>query len=197
MRNNWMLRVVAAVGLALPGIANATTLLNWGSETFDTATNLAWLDLTETEGTSANEALLSFSRYRLATTSEVHGLFSNAGLVVGSSLAPNFEAEATALIDLVGETFSSTARGFQGFSQSSVSGVLQDPFVSQVIADGRVTVWAGSFGGSLDSKIGDVGIYLVREVAPVPLPATAPLLLFGLGGLGWIARRKREASRHT
>lgn len=32
----------------------------------------------------------------------------------------------------------------------------------------------------------------VNETSPVPVPATLPLLLVGLGGFGWMSRRKRS-----
>jgi hypothetical protein len=35
---------------------------------------------------------------------------------------------------------------------------------------------------------------IVDDVSPVPLPAALPLFVVGLGGLGFIGRRKKKAA---
>ncbi len=57
------------------------------------------------------------------------------------------------------------------------------------------TLGAGGFAGSIDftsdPRSFDFLTISIREVAPVPLPASAPLLLGALGLMGWGARRRK------
>ena len=176
--------------------AQASTLTDLGDETRDTATNLAWLDLSKTNGLSVNQALLNFSSYRLASNSEVYGLFTNAGLVVPSSLASGYETQSQNLIELLGPTFGTSttpSMGFQGWSRSDFgTNQINDPFVARVNASGRVTVYSGLGSvGDFDRSVNNVGVFLVREVPTVPVPASGLLLGFVVSGAVLLSRRKR------
>ncbi len=50
-----------------------------------------------------------------------------------------------------------------------------------------------SVGDSLTLSYSGSGGFDSLEVAPVPLPAALPMLLAAMGGLGWVARRRRAA----
>ncbi|MEO1109896.1 MAG: lectin-like protein [Pseudomonadota bacterium] len=61
-----------------------------------------------------------------------------------------------------------------------------------------VAWWQDSLSGNWNDVPGDSNIrgYLVEySVTPVPIPAALPLLVGGLGLLGFVARRKRGATR--
>lgn len=55
-----------------------------------------------------------------------------------------------------------------------------------------VRFMSGGKGSSDDGSFNVTAAAL--DVAPVPVPASLPLLLAGLGALGWAARRKRKAA---
>jgi len=58
--------------------------------------------------------------------------------------------------------------------------------------DGTTGLWGdtdGSFAGFVGMGIAEV----MQETTPVPLPAAAWLLLSGLGGLGFVGRRRKAA----
>jgi hypothetical protein len=65
--------------------------------------------------------------------------------------------------------------------------------------DNGLNIWANSAspGGSYTAFLAGTANYegttgtFVATIAPVPLPAALPLLLFGIGGFGAMARRRR------
>jgi len=181
----------------------SAAILGFGNDTHDTATGLAWLDLTLTEGLGVSAALLANPLYRVAEREEVHQLFLNAGMTSVDN-PPVFRASdgtaAQTLLGFLGTTFVSSSNGAQGYSRWSDSGnpesPFSDPFLAVRISDGAGGAFAGSFIGSAAVEAGtnDVGIWLVRDIAPVPLPAALPLFGTGLALLGFAGWRRRHAA---
>lgn len=178
--------------------AVAATLIDNGIETIDSGTNLAWLDLTETNGLSVDQSLSTFSSYRVATQAEVLGLFATAGLPTSTTIGnTSLNSAASLLISLLGATVDNgSTLGFQGFSLGTGGLQYNDPYVALRdvgTAFESTTVYAGFFPeGWLGSGsiYAGVGTYLVREVPPIPLPGAVGLLMLGLGSFAFVRRRK-------
>ena len=67
------------VGLALLfAVSAGATLIDMGLVTRDTDQGIDWLDLTETDGLSATDALAAFAGFQVATSSQVCGFVQQA-----------------------------------------------------------------------------------------------------------------------
>ena len=175
--------------------ADASTLQDMGNTTYDSSTSLSWLDLTYTNGQSVNDALSANSGYRVATQAEVMQLYSDADLPTVTGGSPSILGTAADLVALLGFTSSGIGQyGTQGYSLGT-DGLYNDPFVGVYFGDGFGYVYAGNYppGWMSGSALGSVGVYLVREIAPVPLPAGAMMLLSALGLLAAARKAKRTA----
>jgi hypothetical protein len=177
--------------------------------TRDTASGLEWLDLTTTVGLSWNSLVHEGAGgwlaqgFRHATTAEVSGLFSHAGI---SQTPPVWAvtgeaAQVSNLLQLIGITetgpsgrkkaFGITAsEAAPGFHVASCLGVRGNGLTSAVVeckqlADTAVLV--GNAGYS-------TGHYLVREASAVPLPGAVFLFGSGLIGMLPLMRRKHHAN---
>jgi hypothetical protein len=64
-----------------------------------------------------------------------------------------------------------------------------DQFVGLMTPIGQVTQGLNIVSDLPNTQIARI---TVSEVAPIPLPASAPLFLAALGGLGWLGRRRRR-----
>lgn len=178
--------------------AFAATLIDDGIETIDTGTNLAWLDLTETNGLSVDQSLSAFSSYRVATQAEVLGLFATAGLPTFTTFGnTSLNSAASLLISLLGATIDNgSTLGFQGWSLGTGGLNYNDPYVALRnvgTALESTTVYTGLDSNGWRSSsfsVAGVGTYLVREVAPIPLPGAVGLLMLGLGALFIVRRRE-------
>jgi hypothetical protein len=193
------------VWLLLLGCSSASAaLIDNGSYTTDTDNQLAWLDMSFTDGDSYNDVLFeidggSLDGWRFATSGEVAGLLTSA--VGGPFVFDDSPAQNDAMVSLI---------GLMGFTYEGNSIISGEPIpyqyaVGYVESDGlslahaiqfgfgwkggyirpfAETDWDLGFGTSRQSQ----GSFLVRSTVPVP----AAVWLFGsaLAGLGWMRRRK-------
>lgn len=191
--------------------------LGASSITFDSATNLEWLDLTQTMGmsfddfSSATGDQLRELGFRIGMRSEVRQLFSDSGFIVSINGPAGFNdvAAARSLMNLVGftsftngplgnvyrsigllksDTVETTSLG-RGFIFLRESGISS---ITNAILDQDSTIVAGFFPSSYQSN--DTSLWLVREppvLHPVLEPEIYAMLSVGLGLMGWVKRRKK------
>lgn len=82
--------------------------------------------------------------------------------------------------------------GFQLTGQTSSGATIYFDVANSsgsVYSPGPQESYAGITGG-----ISDEGFWRLESVSPVPLPAGLPLLVGGLGMIGWMLRRRRSAA---
>ena len=184
-----------------------------GLITRDTATNLDWLDLTPTIGLSFNQVAggaggWTSLGFRYATTTEVMGLYTDAGIVIfGGTTSPLNVPGVSLLLGLmgitstVGPTPSETAIGlaesvppdptFAGTGFITLFPALP-PSTPVDIASAAVT--SAPFPGLPSKSEGSNqrGSYLVRTavIGTVPEPAISSLILLGIAVAGLVSRRR-------
>jgi len=191
-------RIVIAFlhGYRICASSSSALLIDNGTSTTDTDTNLEWLDLTATNGLSYADALLStfdtIDGYRSATSLEVAQLFTDAGIGTQDNLAREVDlAGATALLITLGctlapavcaTTANPSATGYAEWIPGTGRRAL---YRTDSINGGRgaATIQSSFATGATAG----VGTFLVRNV--VPEPSTSLLLLGGLAMLG--TRRRR------
>ena len=171
-------------------------LIDNGSTTTDTDTNLEWLDLTETLGLSYADALTSsfvtVDGFRAATSLEVAELFTNAGVGTQDNLAREVDfAGASLLLDTLGCTLTpavcatSPNLSGTGYAEWSPGTGRRALYRVDGINGGRgAATIQSSFVTGADPGI---GTFLVRVV---PEPSTGLLMLGGLMGL---SMKRRDA----
>ncbi len=183
-----------AVAILAIGAATVTmtpqadaVLIDLGATTHDDATGLEWLDLTATQGISANQALLTSyvttDGFRHATSDEVSVLFANAGFVTGvSTKSPLNDPAANLLLGLLGETqfagtINATGRGFAIWSTSPSS--YTRPFFSNGGLGSLYAVVSG-LTSNKDQIDATAGHFLVRDFATSVSDSGSSLLLISL-----------------
>jgi PEP-CTERM motif len=198
---------IAVLALAAP--AHATLIgetVGGQSVTLDTATNLQWLDASNTLGLSSNAALADFAGYQLATLSEVEQLFEDAG--VPAADVPNGADTNPAPGDLLVSTL--------GYSYLSTFGLPYTQFWDYLV-NGLLGGGTGLYSDDLltaevrNSGLGSPGVYLALyssnfapdqssslyfdflvKPASVPEPASLPILATALLGFAFIRRPRRS-----
>ena len=190
---------LCAATCVLLGAGSAwAALVDNGSTTVDTDTNLEWLDLTETLGLSYADALASsfvtVDGYRSATSLEVAELFTNAGMSEQDNLAREVDfAAASDLLNLLGCTLApsvcaTTANPIgTGYAEWTPGTGRRALYRTDSINGGRGAATVES--SFLTTANPEIGTYLVRIV---PEPSTGLLLL---GGLAALSRTRRDATR--
>ena len=203
--------IIAAILLSYSSFSQAILIDN-GSTTVDTATNLEWLDVTATLGESYNSVIGGFGGYiadgySVATTSQLCVLFGALGDSIANCPDAGIDilaaANAAEFIFKFGDTSVSQSgyagtygwfdSGFVSLNDTVGIGCIEGSALWAACASVNTafahTKLGDAFG--VDEKVVLVGGWLVRD-ASVPEPAIIALFTLGLVGIGF-ARRKRQS----
>ncbi|MFT6907623.1 MAG: hypothetical protein ACJAS1_004307 [Oleiphilaceae bacterium] len=180
-------------------------LIDNGSNTYDSDTSLAWLDLSETIGLSGSEALEANSGYRIAGFDDVSDLFEKIfnldpiGLSDSMWYSGNPLENQVEKVSLFNNLFGCT-RSYGGNDCASLGLYNDDQHNSKLMGSWDLYLSGKPFGSRVfynysTSNIGEVdtggvgaGIFLVAKSA-VPEPST--FWLFGLVLISTVIMRKK------
>lgn len=201
-----------ALGLTVAFAAPARALLiDQGVTTLDTATNLEWLDLTESTGRSFDDVSGQFgggdfAGWRHANAAEVSALFTSQGFAPGYDSSPTTVAMFQ-LIQLFGETAllpsgNNVQAAAFGLYDDSATGTL--PFAGIAVLE-QIYFNSGAPGFDRSHVVGDnmpteialpiYGHWLVRSAAITEIPAPGALAVFAIGLIGMAAMRRRAPAK--
>jgi hypothetical protein len=210
---------LAAAGAVALGITVAfatparALLIDQGVTTLDTATNLEWLDLTESTGRSFDDVGShfggggDFAGWRHANTAEVSALFTSQGFAPGYDSSPT-TAAMFLLIQLFGETAllpsgSNVQAAAFGLYDDSATGTL--PLAGIAVLE-QIYFTSGPLASVERSHVVDdnvptnaalpiYGHWLVRSAATTEIPAPGALAIFAIGLAGMAAIRQRAQAK--
>lgn len=140
----------------------------------------------EADGTSLNEVIA----VALGLLGDINDGLGGVPLAVFADLLDDGQASIPPFLDVVISDFSLGATGFSGLFDIG----LFLPFSDDGCGLFAVQSFLGGDGGGLSIPCSGEGTFALdlsisKDVAPIPLPAGAPLLLVGLGGLAVLRRR--------
>jgi len=192
MKLRTQLASVFALALSLTAVGADAALVDNGTSMIDTATGLEWLDLTQTQGLTWNQAEASVyvtsQGYARATVGQVITLFTNAGfLTTDNTNDSGNDPAASDLLSFLGctqfcGTVNATGRGFAAWT--SVGWSTRPNYHTSGLGAGAATT--SLLTSDLDLVDATAGHFLVRVV---PVPAAVWMFGSALALLGW-SRRK-------
>jgi hypothetical protein len=200
--------IIAAILLSYSSFSQAILIDN-GSTTVDTATNLEWLDVTATLGESYNSVIGGFGGYiadgySVATTSQLCVLFGALGDSIANCPDAGVDILAAANVAEFLYKFGDTTVSQPGYagtvgwydsgyvlSHGTVGLGCIEGSAMNIACAGNNVAWTDGAWDSDRRRHPLVGGWLVR-VASVPEPAIIALFTLGLVGIGF-ARRKRQS----
>ena len=181
------------IGLTTAAVPSYATLIDNGLTTLDDATNLEWLDLTESTNRSFNDVSGEFgvggdfAGFRHATTADITTLWTSQGFPPGFTQLPA-PASFANFLTLFGATSGGAFPDIEGYFATTTGTGLGR--LLQADGDGRffALVDEGFDPTSFGTQTGN---WLVRDaVSAVPEPAPLGVLALGIFGLA-ISRRYR------
>ena len=206
-----MRSIILAITLLVSVSANAALVDN-GSYTTDTANGLDWLDLDQTDGLAWDAALTANQGWRLATNTEVEGLFAEAfDGYYDTNLTEHYsrnldgsyadqETDAARWASLFGATTDNSNPNEAYLSQGMyldedgeyrIIGTLIWGYLPEGLAEVYGLEYSTEYGYWGDNGYSEAGVLMVRS-SVVPVPAAVWLFGSALAGLGWF-RRKQTA----
>ncbi len=202
-----MIRTLATVAVLalLTATAHGATVTSrdWqtagdGLLTYDSATNLEWLDNSVTANVSFDDVQAQIAPggalegFRVASLDDVWTLFTDYGLAVGPVGGETFFTGDDALA--VQAFLDLTWEGNIGIGYSMIDAMIFRFQLSTLVNfndDQTDTFINACCGWETFESAPVLSTWLVREASPVPVPAALVLLASGLVTLPWLRRPRR------